>query len=169
MVYAYGSSAGGTLAALLAGDGLIGAAVAEGAGLQPGRAGNGRSVRYGPKYWERSARLAPARYRLSPSAPPGQGIAAFATVIRADRTRVVPIGHERDADADKFRKVHLVGGPGGTPPASAPNSSPPQRVTLIWLARSRREAQAHRCTIAQAGMRPNHLPISMDQVKKTDD
>ena len=38
-VYAYGSSAGGTLAALLAGDGLVSAAAREGAGLRPARLG----------------------------------------------------------------------------------------------------------------------------------
>ncbi len=65
MVYAYGSSAGGTLAALLSGDGLVGAAVAK-APVSNLVSWEWPLGEYGPKYYERIDLDLAARYRLSP-------------------------------------------------------------------------------------------------------
>ena len=64
-VYAYGSSAGGTLAALLAGDGLVAAAVAK-APVSDLVGWEWPLGAYGPDYFEQIGADLAARYRLSP-------------------------------------------------------------------------------------------------------
>jgi acetyl esterase/lipase len=64
-VYAYGSSAGGTLAALLSGDALVGAAVAK-APVSDLTTWAWPTERYGPEYWESLGMDLAARERLSP-------------------------------------------------------------------------------------------------------
>jgi peptidoglycan/LPS O-acetylase OafA/YrhL/dienelactone hydrolase len=107
-VYAYGSSAGGTLAALLAGDGLVSAAVAK-APTSDLLAWEWPLRTYGPDYHEQIGadpamlrRLSPLRRRMRGSLLVVQG--------RADR--VVPADMNR-AFAAKFRRVRLWVVPGG--------------------------------------------------------
>jgi acetyl esterase/lipase len=64
-VYAYGSSAGGTLAALLSGDDLVAAAVAK-APISDLTTWGWPTERYGPEYWEALGVDLAARERLSP-------------------------------------------------------------------------------------------------------
>jgi acetyl esterase/lipase len=64
-VYAYGSSAGGTLAALLSGDDLVAAAVAK-APVSDLTTWEWPTAKYGPEYWEGLGMDLPARERLSP-------------------------------------------------------------------------------------------------------
>lgn len=64
-VYAYGSSAGGTLAALLSGDHLVSAAVAK-APVSDLVTWTWPLERYGPEYWESLGADQAARERLSP-------------------------------------------------------------------------------------------------------
>jgi pimeloyl-ACP methyl ester carboxylesterase len=64
-VYAYGSSAGGTLAALLSGDDLVSAAVAK-APVSDLTTWDWPTTRYGPEYWEDLGVDLAARERLSP-------------------------------------------------------------------------------------------------------
>lgn len=127
MVYVYGSSAGGTLAALLAGDGLVGAAVAK-APVSNLVSWEWPLDHYGPKYFERVALDLPARYRLSP-------------VRRAERQpllivhgvddNVVPIS-QSEQFANKFKRVFLWQVLGGH---HAERSQPEVlQSALIWLA-----------------------------------
>ena len=64
-MYAYGSSAGGTLAALLSGDHLVGAAVAK-APVSDLLTWTWPLERYGPEYWESLGVDQACRERLSP-------------------------------------------------------------------------------------------------------
>jgi pimeloyl-ACP methyl ester carboxylesterase len=107
-VYAYGSSAGGTLAALLAGDGLVRAAVTKApvsdlVGWQwaPGR--------YGPGYFDEVHLDLPARRRLSPLRRPQK---RPLLVVQGRRDAVVPAAMS-EAFAAKFRRVRLWLVPGG--------------------------------------------------------
>lgn len=102
-VYAYGSSAGGTLAALLAGDGLVSAAVAKAPVSDlldwewPLRA-------YGPDYFERIGLYAlAARRRLSPLRRPARHPVL---ILQGRRDRVVPLAMNRTY-AVKFKRVRL--------------------------------------------------------------
>lgn len=108
-VYAYGSSAGGTLAALLAGDGLVAAAAAKAPPTDlvgwtwPLDA-------YGLDYYERIGLGDPeARYRLSSLRRPA---ARPLLLVHGRNDRIVPIG-QSEAFAAKFRRVHLWMVPGG--------------------------------------------------------
>jgi len=134
MVYAYGSSAGGTLAALLSGDGLVGAAAAK-APVSNLVSWEWPLGAYGPKYWERVQLDLPARYRLSPLRRPAK---EPLLLVHGIDDQVVPIS-QSEAYANKFRKVHLWEVLGGH---HAERSQPEvlQR-TLIWLAEIS-EAQA---------------------------
>jgi fermentation-respiration switch protein FrsA (DUF1100 family) len=134
MVYAYGSSAGGTLAALLAGDGLVGAAAAK-APVSNLVSWEWPLGAYGPRYWERVRLDLPARYRLSPLRRPAK---EPLLLVHGIDDQVVPIS-QSEAYANKFRKVHLWEVLGGH---HAERSQPEvlQR-TLIWLAETA-EAQA---------------------------
>lgn len=101
-VYAYGTSAGGTLAALLAGDGLVSAAVAKAPptdllGWQwPLGA-------YGADYYEQIGLTAAARRRLSPLRRPAR---SPLLLVHGRRDRVVPAAMSL-AFAAKFERVHL--------------------------------------------------------------
>lgn len=101
-VYAYGSSAGGTLAALLAGEGLVSAAVAKAPPTDllgwawPLGA-------YGPDYYEQIGLDPAARRRLSPLRRPAR---SPLLVVHGRRDRIVPVAMSR-AFAAKFRRVHL--------------------------------------------------------------
>ncbi len=107
-VYAYGSSAGGTLAALLAGEGLVSAAVA--------KAPPSDLVKwewpigaYGPGYYEQIGVDPTARRRLSPLRRP---MKRPLLVVQGRADRVVPPGMS-EAFAAKFRRAHLWVVPGG--------------------------------------------------------
>ena len=134
MVYAYGSSAGGTLAALLSGDGLVAAAAAK-APVSNLVSWEWPLGAYGPKYWERVQLDLDARYRLSPLRRPAK---EPLLLVHGIDDQVVPIS-QSEAYANKFRKVHLWEVLGGH---HAERSQPEvlQR-TLIWLAEIS-EAQA---------------------------
>ena len=134
MVYAYGSSAGGTLAALLAGDGLVGAAAAK-APVSNLVSWEWPLGAYGPKYWERVQLDLPARYRLSPLRRPAK---EPLLLVHGIDDQVVPIS-QSEAYANKFQRVYLWEVLGGH---HAERSQPEvlQR-TLVWLAEIA-EAQA---------------------------
>jgi pimeloyl-ACP methyl ester carboxylesterase len=107
-VYAYGSSAGGTLAALLAGEGLVAAAVAKSAPTDlvgwtwPLSA-------YGPAYYEEIGASPETLRRLSPSRRPMRR-PLLAVQGRSDQ--VVPLSMS-ESFAAKFRQVQLLVVPGG--------------------------------------------------------
>jgi fermentation-respiration switch protein FrsA (DUF1100 family) len=102
-VYAYGSSAGGTLAALLAGDGLVTAAVAK-APVSDLLGWKWPLSEYGPDYYERIAlRALAARRRLSPLRRPAR---RPLLIVHGRRDQVVPVGMSREY-AVKFKRVHL--------------------------------------------------------------
>lgn len=107
-VYAYGSSAGGTLAALLAGNGLVAAAVAK-APPSDLVGWNWPLDAYGPDYYERIAAGPLARFRLSPLRRPAS---RPLLLVHGRNDRVVPIAQSQ-AFAAKFRRVHLWAVPGG--------------------------------------------------------
>jgi fermentation-respiration switch protein FrsA (DUF1100 family) len=134
MVYAYGSSAGGTLAALLSGDGLVGGAAAK-APVSNLVSWEWPIGAYGPLYWDRVQLGLPDRYRLSPLRRP---VKEPLLVVHGIDDQVVPISQSVEY-ANKFRKVHLWEVLGGH---HAERSQPEvlQR-TLIWLAEIA-EAQA---------------------------
>lgn len=127
-VYAYGSSAGGTLAALLAGDGLVSAAVAK----APPTDLLGWSwplSAYGPDYYERIGLNAAARRRLSPLRRPAR---SPLLLVHGRRDRIVPVAMSR-AFAAKFERVHLwVVGGGHHTERSRPELLP---RAFAWLAR----------------------------------
>ena len=106
-VYAYGSSAGGTLAALLAGDGLVSAAVAK-APISDLLAWEWPLSAYGPDYFERIGMTLEARRRLSPLR---RRAVRPLLIVHGRRDRIVPVGMSSEY-AVKFRRVHLwvVGG-----------------------------------------------------------
>jgi acetyl esterase/lipase len=101
-VYAYGSSAGGTLAALLSGDGLVAAAVAK-APVSDLVGWSWPLVTYGDDYYERIGLSPEARYRLSPLRRPGQ---RPLLVLQGRSDQVVPLAMS-EAFASKFRQVRL--------------------------------------------------------------
>lgn len=102
-VYAYGSSAGGTLAALLAGDGLVSAAVAK-APVSDLLDWEWPLGAYGPDYFERIGLAAPAaRRRLSPLRRRARNPLL---VLQGRRDQVVPLAMNREYAA-KFKRVRL--------------------------------------------------------------
>lgn len=138
-VYAYGSSAGGTLAALLAGDGLVSAAVAKAAPSD--LVGWEWPIStFGPDYYERIGADPTARRRLSPLRRP---MTRPLLVVQGRADRIVPLGMS-DAFAAKFRRVHLWVVPGG----HATDQARPwvTRRAMRWLARTAGRVAA---TVAQ--------------------
>jgi fermentation-respiration switch protein FrsA (DUF1100 family) len=101
-VYAYGTSAGGTLAALLAGDGLVSAAVAK-APPTDLLGWNWPLGAYGPDYYRQIGLGPAARRRLSPLRRPAR---RPLLVVQGRRDRVVPLAMNA-AFAAKFKQVHL--------------------------------------------------------------
>ncbi len=133
-VYAYGSSAGGTLAALLAGDGLVRAAVAKAPPSDlPGWEWPLDAV--GPDYFARIGADPAAMRRLSPLRRPAR---RPLLLVHGRADRVVPLGMS-EAFAAKFERVHLWPVPGG----HWTERARPQLVgqALAWL---RRVVQAER-------------------------
>lgn len=107
-VYAYGSSAGGTLAALLAGDGLVSAAVAK-APVSDLPTWEWPLVAYGPEYFERIAAGPLTAARLSPLRRPAQ---RPLLIVHGREDLVVPVAMS-EAFAAKFRQVQLWSVAGG--------------------------------------------------------
>lgn len=107
-VYAYGSSAGGTLAAILAGEGQIAGAVAK-APPSDLVGWEWPLLAYGPAYYDRIAAGPTARYRFSPLRRPA---ARPLLIVHGRNDGVVPI-EQSEAFAAKFRRVHLWAVPGG--------------------------------------------------------
>jgi len=101
-VYAYGTSAGGTLAALLAGDGMVEAAAAK-APVSDLVAWQWPLTAYGADYYERIGAATPDRFRLSPLRRPARR--PF-LIVHGRRDRIVPIAMSRQY-ALKFNRVHL--------------------------------------------------------------
>jgi pimeloyl-ACP methyl ester carboxylesterase len=101
-VYAYGSSAGGTLAALLAGDGLVAAAVAK-APASDLVGWTWPLDRYGEDYYESIGLTTEARYRLSPLRRPER---RPLLLLQGRADAVVPLSMSA-AFAAKFRQVRL--------------------------------------------------------------
>lgn len=102
-VYAYGPSAGGTLAALLAGAGLVSAAVAK-APVSDLLDWEWPLGAYGPDYFERIGLSAlAARRRLSPLRRPAR---QPLLIVQGRRDRVVPLLMNRTY-AMKFKRVSL--------------------------------------------------------------
>lgn len=101
-VYAYGSSAGGTLAALLAGDGLVSAAVAK---APPSNLLDWRWPLgvYGPDYYRQIGLSPEARRRLSPLRRPAR---RPLLILHGRFDGVVPVA-QSIAFAAKFKQVHL--------------------------------------------------------------
>jgi len=107
-VYAYGSSAGGTLAALLSGDSLISAAVAK-APVTDLVGWEWPLSTYGPEYFSQIGLGPLARYRLSPDRRPEE---KPLLVVQGRGDRVVP-PTMNEAFAAKYPRVHLRLVPGG--------------------------------------------------------
>jgi fermentation-respiration switch protein FrsA (DUF1100 family) len=107
-VYAYGASAGGTLAALLAGDGLVAAAAAK-APPTDLVGWDWPLTAYGPDYYEQIGADTAARYRLSPLRRPAR---RPLLVVQGRLDRVVPLTMSEAYD-NKFTRVHLWAVPGG--------------------------------------------------------
>jgi dipeptidyl aminopeptidase/acylaminoacyl peptidase len=107
-VYAYGASAGGTLAALLAGDGLVAAAAAK-APPTDLVGWEWPLTAYGPDYYEQIGADLAARYRLSPLRRPAR---RPLLLVQGRGDRVVPLAMNETYDA-KFPRVHLWAVPGG--------------------------------------------------------
>lgn len=106
-VYAYGSSAGGTLAALLSGDHLVSAAVAK-APISDLTTWEWPTERYGPTYWEDLGVDLADRERLSPIR---RLQLAPLLVIQGRGDNVVPAGmNETFAAAYPRVKLWLVAG-----------------------------------------------------------
>lgn len=101
-VYAYGSSAGGTLAALLSGDGLVSAAVAK-APVSDLVGWEWPLGVYGPTYFEQVQAGLTSRYRLSPLR---RRAAEPLLVLQGRADRVVPLKMNGEF-ATKFPRVHL--------------------------------------------------------------
>ncbi len=102
-VYAYGSSAGGTLAALLAGDGLVSAAVAK-APVSDLLDWEWPLGTYGPDYFERIGLSTPAaRRRLSPLRRRAR---RPLLILQGRRDRVVPPAMNKKY-AVKFKRGYL--------------------------------------------------------------
>lgn len=107
-VYVYGASAGGTLAAILAGEGDVQAAVAK-APVSDLATWEWPLSRYGSNYYETILAGPEARSRLSPFNRPEQ---QPLLVIQGRHDNVVPPAMN-EAFAAKFRRVHLWLVPGG--------------------------------------------------------
>ena len=135
-VYAYGASAGGTLAALLSGDGLVSAAVAK-APVSDLVGWEWPLQEYGPAYWEEIGVDLAARYRLSPLRRP----AISPLLVYQGRADAVVPPAMNEAFAAKFERVHLWLVAGG-------HTTERERPWLIdramdWLARTAaRQARA---------------------------
>ncbi len=106
-LYAYGSSAGGTLASLLAGDGMVRAAVAK-APVSDLVGWEWPRVAYGDDYFERIGADSAARHRLSPLRRPAR---RPLLLLHGGNDAVVPVAMS-EAFAAKFQRVRLwlVGG-----------------------------------------------------------
>jgi len=127
MVYAYGSSAGGTLAALLSGDGLVGGAAAK-APVTNLVSWEWPLQQYGPEYFDEVRLDLPARYRLSPLRRPAK---EPLLVVHGIDDLVVPVS-QSEAFAAKFKRVYLWEVLGGH---HAERSQPEVlERTLVWLA-----------------------------------
>lgn len=128
-VYAYGSSAGGTLAALLAGEGLVAAAVAK-APPSDLVGWTWPLSTYGADYYERIGLGEEARYRLSPLRRPER---QPLLLLQGRSDQVVPAAMS-EAFAAKFRQVRLWLLAGG----HRAERSRPQVVVraLRWLLRA---------------------------------
>lgn len=138
-VYAYGASAGGTLAALLAGDGLVAGAVAK-APVSDLVEWPWAVETYGPSYYEKiGLGEETARYRFSPSLRPE--VKSPLLIYQGVNDQVVPATMSA-AFAEKFENVHLWYVPGG----HATDETRPWLVqrALSWLARiaARQEREA---------------------------
>jgi acetyl esterase/lipase len=107
-VFAYGSSAGGTLAALLSGEGLVSAAVAK-APISDLVSWEWPTTTYGPNYDEEVGLTLADRYRLSPLRRPAE---SPLLVVQGRGDKVVPPAMNV-AFAAKFNRVHLLAVPGG--------------------------------------------------------
>lgn len=107
-VFAYGSSAGGTLAALLSGEGLVSAAVAK-APVSDLVSWEWPATAYGPNYDEEVGLTLEDRYRLSPLRRPAE---SPLLVVQGRGDQVVPAAMNV-AFAAKFDRVHLLSVPGG--------------------------------------------------------
>jgi pimeloyl-ACP methyl ester carboxylesterase len=107
-IYAYGWSAGGTLAALLSGNGLVAAAVAK-APVSDLVGWEWPLTRYGAGYFRGIGLSTAARYRLSPMRRPQK---SPLLVYQGREDNVVP-PTMNEAFAAKFKRVHLWMVPGG--------------------------------------------------------
>lgn len=107
-VYAYGSSAGGTLAALLCGDGLVSAAVAK-APVSDLVGWEWPLQAFGPEYYEEIQLGPDARYRLSPVR---RQVKNPLLIYQGRGDQVVPPAMN-EAYAAKFARVYLWTVPGG--------------------------------------------------------
>jgi fermentation-respiration switch protein FrsA (DUF1100 family) len=101
-LFAYGSSAGGTLAALLAGDGLVSAAVAK-APVTDLFGWQWPLAAYGPDYLTQVALAPESARRLSPLRRPAR---SPILVVHGRRDAIVPVGMSEAYEA-KFRHVEL--------------------------------------------------------------
>lgn len=101
-VYAYGTSAGGTLAALLAGEGLVAAAAAK-APPTDLLSWEWPLSAYGPDYYQQIGLMPAARRRLSPLRRPARNPLLL---VHGRRDRIVPVAQSA-AFAAKFEQVHL--------------------------------------------------------------
>lgn len=101
-VYAYGTSAGGTLAALLAGDGMVEAAVAK-APISDLVGWEWPLTAYGSDYYERIGATIQDRFRFSPLR---RHALRPLLIVHGRGDRVVPLGMSRQYAA-KFKRVHL--------------------------------------------------------------
>jgi len=143
-VYAYGASAGGTLAALLAGDGLVAAAAAK-APVTDLVGWEWPLLTYGLDYYDQIAAGTDTRYRLSPLRRAAQ---SPILVLQGRGDRVVPLDMN-EIYAAKFPRVYLRVVPGG----HATDKVRPWLVeeTIRWLAQI-----AHREGVA--AVRAEELP-----------
>jgi len=142
-IYAYGASAGGTLAALLSGQDLVSAAVAK-APVSDLATWEWPTGRYGPEYWTALGADQATRERLSPALRPER---APLLVIQGRADNVVPPSMN-EAFAARFKRVRLWLVAGG----HTTDRVRPFLVTraMDWLARMAaskmavdREAEAH--------------------------
>ncbi len=143
-VYAYGSSAGATLTALLSGDNLVAAAVAK-APITDLRNWAWPTEKYGPEYWTSLGVDEAARARLSPYLRPQK---APLLVIQGRGDHIVP-PTMNEAFAARFKRVRLWMVAGG-------HTTERVRPFLItrafhWLARiaARKEAAARKSEAAR--------------------
>jgi pimeloyl-ACP methyl ester carboxylesterase len=142
-VYAYGSSAGATLTALLSGDDLVAAAVAK-APISDLATWTWPTEKYGPEYWNSLGVDLAARERLSPYLRPQK---APLLVIQGRADRIVP-PTMNEAFAARFKRVRLWMVAGG----HTTERVRPYLITRAfhWLARiaARKEAAARKSEAA---------------------